>query len=82
MTTPRTIPPRTMSVRDRLARYQAVANFLKLLGYHNARKPVKGDIKRRLQETTGFSRAQITRLIAQHRETGYIEDGRNGVRTQ
>ena len=32
--------------------------------------------------TTGFSRAHLTRLIAQHRETGYIEDGRNGVRTR
>ena len=44
--------------------------------YHNLAKTKKAPVKKKLMEATGLSRAQITRLIRQHRETGLIIDGR------
>ena len=48
------------------------------LGYHRLGKPGKGLVKRYLGKVSGCSRAQLTRLIRQHRETGRIEDRRGG----
>ena len=48
------------------------------LGYASLDRPGKGAVREYLVKTTGFSRAQVTRLIAQHRETGRIEDRRGG----
>ncbi len=48
------------------------------MGYASLDRPGKGAVREHLAKTTGFSRAQVTRLIAQHRETGRIEDRRGG----
>ncbi len=47
-----------------------IAKVLDRTGYHGLRKKEKSKIKALLQRGTGFSRAQLTRLIAQHRTTG------------
>ena len=57
-------------------RYTFIAKVLDGTGYHGLRKKKKSRIKRALQLRTGFSRAQLTRLIAQHRATGKIVDRR------
>ena len=46
---------------------------------HRLAQPAEGEkaqVKTSLMGTTGYSRAQLTRLIRQHRETGRIVDGR------
>ena len=48
------------------------------LRYHRLGKSDKGLVKRYLGKVTGLSRAQLTRLIAQHRKTGRVEDRRGG----
>ncbi len=53
-----------------------IAKVLDRTGYHGLRKKEKSKIKALLQRGTGFSRAQLTRLIAQHRTTGRIVDRR------
>lgn len=58
------------------AQYQFIAELLDQTGYHGLRKKEKSKIKKTLREGTEFSRAQLTRLIAQHRATGKIVDGR------
>ena len=63
---------------DREGAYALVRRTLVQLGYHRLGKPDKGLVKRYLGKVTGCSRAQLTRLIRQHRETGRIED-RRGV---
>ena len=45
-------------------------------GYHGQGKADKGTVRAYLGKVTGLSRAQVTRLIRQHRETGRVEDGR------
>ena len=44
--------------------------------YAGLDKAGKGLVKRFLGKATGFSRAQLTRLIGQYRATGRIEDRR------
>ena len=46
------------------------------MGYPRLGKADKGLVKHYLRKVTGLSRAQLTRLIAQHRATGRIEDRR------
>jgi hypothetical protein len=53
-----------------------IAKVLDRTGYHGLRKKQKSKIKQTLQLSAGFSRAQLTRLIAQHRATGKIVDRR------
>ena len=48
------------------------------LGYASLDRPGKGAVREYLVKTTGFSRTQVTRLIAQRRERGRIEDRRGG----
>ena len=45
----------------------------------NSTESDKGLVRRYLAKVTGLSRAQLTRLIGQHRETGRIEDRRGGA---
>ena len=53
-----------------------VRRTLVRLDYHRLGKPDKGLVKRYLGKVTGLSRAQLTRLIGQHRATGRIADRR------
>ncbi|WP_419938132.1 hypothetical protein [Candidatus Palauibacter sp.] len=54
--------------------YLFVRRSLERLRYHRLGKPDKGLVKVYLAKVTGLSRAQLTRLIAQHRRTGHIRD--------
>jgi hypothetical protein len=45
-------------------------------GYYQLSKEDKGIMKKYLKKVTGYSRAQITRFIAQYRETGKIRERR------
>ena len=63
---------------DRAGVYDLVRRTLVKLRYHRLGKSDKGLVKRYLGKVTGLSRAQLTRLIAQHRKTGRVEDRRGG----
>ena len=60
--------------------YAFIRRTLEKFEYHSLRKSDKGLIKAFLAKATGFSRAQLTRLIAQHRATGTIRDHRSRPR--
>ena len=47
-------------------------------GYARLGKADKGTLRRFLGKTTGLSRAQLTRLVRQYRDTGRIVDRRGG----
>jgi hypothetical protein len=49
-------------------RYAWLARTLKRLNYHQLTKGEKGIVRAYLATMTGYSRPQLTRLIAQHRE--------------
>ena len=53
---------------DRASAYEFVARALSPLGYRALDKPSKALVKRFLARTTGYSRAQLTRLIRQYRQ--------------
>lgn len=61
---------------DRASAYALLRRTLVRFEYHGLRKPDKGLVKRYLEKVTGLSRAQVTRLIRQHRRTGNIRDHR------
>ena len=63
---------------DRDGAYAFVARTLTRLGYRALDKPSKALVKRYLAKTTGYSRAQLTRLIRQHRDTAKVVDRRDG----
>ena len=63
---------------DRGGAYDFVSRTLARLGYRGLDKPSKALVKRYLAKTTGYSRAQLTRLIGQHRETANVVDHRDG----
>ena len=67
---------------DREGAYALVRRTLVQLRYHRLGKPGKGLVKRYLGKVTGLSRAQLTRLIGQHRRTGRVEDRRGGAQTR
>ena len=67
------------AVSDREGIYRLIRRTLVRLEYPRLGKPDKGLVKRYLGKVTGLSRAQLTRLIAQHRATGRIEDRRGGA---
>lgn len=60
--------------------YEFISSTLDRFEYHDLRKRDKSLIKTFLMSVTDFSRAQLTRLIAQHRETGTIRDRRSSPR--
>ena len=60
--------------------YKFIRKTLDRFDYHDLRKRDKSLLKTFLATVTGFSRAQLTRLIAQHRETGAIRDRRGTAR--
>ena len=62
--------------QDRAGAYEFVRRTLVRIGYDRLRRPDKGAARKYLTKTTGLSRAQVTRLIAQYRETGQVTDRR------
>ena len=62
--------------QDREEAYGLVRRTLVRLDYEALGRTGKGTVLEFLGKATGFSRAQVTRLVAQHRETGRIEDRR------
>jgi transposase InsO family protein len=68
--------PLSFSAPQREAAYGFVATQLGRFEYPRLGKADKGLIRRYLCKVTGISRAQMTRLIAQHAATGRIEDRR------
>ena len=56
--------------------YALVRRTLVPLDYHRLGKSDKGLVRRYLGKVTGLSRAQLTRLIGQHRKTGRVNDRR------
>ena len=70
--------PVDLQPTDRTGAYKFVARTLARLGYYALERPSKTLVKRFLAKTTGYSRAQLTRLIRQHRKTGRVVDRRDG----
>ena len=62
--------------QDREEAYGLVRRTLVRLDYEALGRAGKGTVLEFLGKATGFSRAQVTRLVAQHRETGRVEDRR------
>ena len=61
---------------DRDSAYAFTRRTLVQFRYHSLSKADKGTVKAYLAKMTGLSRAQLTRLIRQHRDTGRVEDRR------
>lgn len=57
---------------DDAARYRFVAGVLERFGYGRLARRDKGLIRRYLERATGYSRAQITRLLQRHRQGGEL----------
>ena len=64
------------SVPGRAERLGFICKSLGQLGYLRLRKKERGLTIRYLCRITGYSRQQMTRLIAQWRKTGVVEDRR------
>ena len=62
--------------QDRDGACEFVRRTLVRIGYDRLRRPDKGAVRKYLAKTTGLSRAQVTRLIAQYRDTGQVADRR------
>lgn len=62
--------------RSRDEAYAFVQRTLARFGYARLGKADKGALRRFLAKTTGLSRAQLTRLARQYRDTGRIVDRR------
>jgi len=65
-----------IEVQSREAAYHFVAETLRRFGYNRRAKADKGLIRHYLAGVTGRSRQQVTRLIAQFRDTGTVRDRR------
>ena len=70
--------PVDFELADRESAYGFVRRTLAHFGYHGQGKAAKGLLRAYLRKATGLSRAQMARLIRQHRETGEVEDRRRG----
>lgn len=62
---------------ERASAYAFIRRTLEQFRYLARKKAEKGDIKAYLAKMTGFSRAQLTRLIRQYRDSGTIRDRRS-----
>lgn len=69
--------PFELQIPDREQAYAFIADTLKGLRYSRLKKPDKGLVRRYLVKVTGFSRQQLTRLIAQYGARGRLEDHRH-----
>lgn len=70
------VTPLDFEVPSREQAYAWIESSLRQLHYLQLGKTDKGIIRQYLGKVSGFSRAQITRLIAQYRKTGYVRDHR------
>ena len=61
---------------DRASAYDFIRRTLVRFGYRTLGKVDRGLVRRYLAKMTGRSRAQLTRLIRQYRETGRVVDRR------
>ena len=68
--------PLDLQPETRAEAYAFVAETLQRFDYSRQGKADKGLIRRFLNKVTGLSRAQVTRLLHQHRTTGAIADRR------
>lgn len=68
--------PLDIEISQRKAAYAFITQTLRQFGYTRLSKTEKGLIRRYLCKVTGFSRSQITRLIAQFCQNRRIEDHR------
>ncbi len=62
--------------QSRQAAYERVQGRLRTLRYPSLGRADRGTVRAYLQKVTGLSRAQVTRLIRQYRDTGGIRDRR------
>ena len=65
-----------MEVTSREEAYACVERTLRVFRYASCARAQKGLLRRYLAKITGLSRAQITRLIAQQRDSGRVRDRR------
>ena len=65
------------ALADRASAYEFIGRTLVQFDYAALGKADKGAVKAYLGKMTGLSRAQLTRLMAQHRSTGRIRDRRS-----
>ena len=72
--------PLAVQPRTRAEAYAFVAEMLQRFAYPRLGKVDKGLIRRLLVQLTGLSRAQVTRLLHQHRTTGAVTDRRAPAR--
>jgi hypothetical protein len=68
--------PFELEIPDREEAYAFIADTLRGLRYSQLKRPDKGIVRRYLSKVSGFSRQQLTRLIAQFRTQGRLEDRR------
>ena len=54
-------------------RYRHIEAVLRRFGYGSLKRTEKAVVLRYLERTTGYSRQQMTRLVAQYRETGRLK---------
>lgn len=66
----------TFHVPSSEQRYHWIRNLLRQFGYTRLSRPNKGVLQRFILKVTGYSRQQLTRLIAQWRQTGSLRDRR------
>ena len=62
------------TLQDRESAYDFVRRTLVAFGYHRLGKSDRGWVRRYIVKVTGFSPAQLTRLVARHAETGAVVD--------
>lgn len=62
----------TFTPASKKERYSWLAKSLRQLRYHSLRKRDKGIVRQYLEKMTGYSRQQLTRLIAEHRTSKAI----------
>ena len=68
--------PFELHIPDREQVYAFIANTLRGLQYPRLSKPAKGVVRRFMVKVSGLYRQQVTRLIAQYRSQGRLEDRR------
>ena len=74
--------PVDFTLADRASAYEFIRRTLVQFDYSALGKADKGAVKAYLAKMTGLSRAQLTRLVAQHRGTGHIRDRRGAGPTR
>ncbi len=62
----------TFKGRSRKENYAWIERTLRRYGYASLPRAQKGMLRRYLRKMTGYSQAQLSRLIAQYRRTGHV----------